>query len=495
MRTGSSCDDVAAMPDAATPTAPGTPGTALGLGGSLLIAFGAIGAGGTLVGDTLLAGTPFEALRYGHGSMLALGCVYAGILVLAIAWLQLGQGVREHRVDARRVLRTACVWAAPLTVCPPLFSRDLYSYLAQGALALHGFDPYTTGPSRLPAVFTENVHRTWQDTPTPYGPLHILLTRAVASVSGDNVMAGVLLTRLVFASGLVLLGAALPGLCRILHARTGFALWFAVANPMMLVLLLGGGHNDMLAIGLTAAATLFVLRGRPGAGMALLALALAVKVVLLVVLPFLVWIMARANPQATLSRRTAVAVRQAAVAIVPVFLTLTALAGHGFGWVRALDVSSLIVNWMSAPTGLGELIGRALALDTADEELLISCMRLAGLVTLAVLLTLLWWRARSGMPVFVLRDAMIALALAAVLLPATLPWYYCWAMPFAAVLPWSRRRLAVACAGALWLTVSYYPTGESAVENWDYVGLTLAAAALLGAAAAYSGQVRVQVQA
>lgn len=473
------CDD-----DRAMPAFPLSSAAIVGLGGSLLVAFGAAGAGGTLVGDGPFVGTPFEALNYGHGQMLAVGSVYAGILVLALAWVRLGLTVRTGTADTREVARTSALWAVPLLVCPPLFSRDLYSYVAQGALAAHGLDPYTTGSSQLPVALHENVHRVWQDTPTPYGPVHILLTRAVASVTGEDVVFGVLLTRLVFAAGLVLLAAALPGICRVLGTRPEFALWFAVANPLMLVLVLGGGHNDMLAIGLVAAATLFVLRGKHFGGLALLALAIAVKVTMLVALPFLLW---------AVSRRLHVAAGKALVAVVPTFLAATLLAGHGFGWVHALDSTSLIVNWMSVPTALGEAIGQALTTDWSDQQLLIDCMRTAGMVTLAVLIAVLWWRSRSGAPPVVLHNTTLALALAAVLLPATLPWYFSWAIALGGVLRWTKPRLAVACAGAVWLVVCDYPTGEAAVYDWNYVAVTLAVAAALGVAAVYVEPHRVEV--
>ena len=35
----------------------------------------------------------------------------------------------------------------PLLLTPPLFSRDVYSYVAQGKLMAGGFNPYLTGPS------------------------------------------------------------------------------------------------------------------------------------------------------------------------------------------------------------------------------------------------------------------------------------------------------------------------------------------------------------
>jgi alpha-1,6-mannosyltransferase len=193
------------------------------------------------------------------------------------------------------------------------------------------------------------------------------------------------------------------------------------------------------------------------------------------------------------SRRLHLAVGKALAAMVPTFLAVTLLAGHGFGWVQALNSTSLIVNWMSLPTGLGEVLGQALSLDWSDQELLIDCMRVVGMITLTVLVAVLWWRSRSGAPLVVLRNATLALVLAAVLLPASLPWYFSWAIALGAAVPWTRARLACASAVAVWLVVCDYPTGEAAVYDWDYVGITLAVAALIGAAAAYLEPERVEV--
>ena len=38
------------------------------------------------------------------------------------------------------------MWAVPLLVTPPLFSRDVYSYLAIGSMMREGFNPYDSGP-------------------------------------------------------------------------------------------------------------------------------------------------------------------------------------------------------------------------------------------------------------------------------------------------------------------------------------------------------------
>lgn len=70
---------------------------------------------------------------------------------------------------------TAAAWTAPLIIAPPLYSRDVYSYLAQGAVALRGFDPYSRGAAVLDLPLRGNVAGLWQETPSPYGPLFLLL--------------------------------------------------------------------------------------------------------------------------------------------------------------------------------------------------------------------------------------------------------------------------------------------------------------------------------
>ena len=154
------------------------------------------------------------------------------------------------------------MWIAPLLLAPPLFTRDIFSYLAQGALPLHGFDPYAVGPDAMPGILTDNVHYFWQDTPAPYGPLFIIIAKSVAWLIGNNIIAGVLVMRLALLPGLALLVWALPELTRRLGGRVPVALWVAVANPMMVINMIGGGHNDLLVVGFLAAGALLALRGQ-----------------------------------------------------------------------------------------------------------------------------------------------------------------------------------------------------------------------------------------
>ena len=158
------------------------------------------------------------------------------------------------------------------------------------------------------------------------------------------------------------------------------------------------------------------------------------------------------------------------------------LSGVGLGWIPALDAPSLIVNWMSLPTGAGQLAHAMTSpLHGLSSEPFIVVCRLLGSGVFLVLLAWQWWLARDGGPVAV-RCAAIALLWAALLAPATLPWYFTWALVLAAALPWRREPLALVVVGSTWLVLATYPTGESAFDSWPYqVGMV--AVALVAATA------------
>jgi alpha-1,6-mannosyltransferase len=452
----------------------------MGLAGSLMMLVGAFGAGGVLVRDPLMTNSPVGFWRYGHGQTLAAVLVYGGVGLMAWAWIRLGRDVLAHRVGGRAVLTTAFVWILPLLASPPLFTRDVFSYLAQGALPLHGLDPYAVGPEAMPGILTDNVHYFWQDTPAPYGPLFILIAKFIAWVVGNNIILGVVLMRLALLPGLALLVWALPELTRRLGGRPALALWIIIANPMMVINMIGGGHNDLLVVGLLAACSLLALRGRHVSGIVLVTLAMAVKASAAVALPFLVLIWAA---HMTGSRR--VRISKAAAAGIGVFAVVfaacTFAAQVDLGWLPALSAPSMIVNWMSIPTAVGQIFGGIASLFGASPQPFINVARGIGIAVLLVLAAKQWWAARDGGPDAVRRAGIVLFAVA-VLSPATLPWYVSWGMALLAMTAWTPRGLQYMVFGSLMLIVVYYPNGEDGLYNWAY----LAGCALLAALAAVS---------
>lgn len=449
----------------------------LGLVGSLAVFIGGIGCTGILFTDPILDDGPLSALRSGHGRDLAIVVLYLGLGLMVGAWVRLGRDVLAGRAGGRAVMACAGAWLGPMLVSPPLFTGDVYAYLAQGVLTLHGFDPYTVGPDVLSGPVADNVAGLWQATGSPYGPLFLLLAKGVVAVTGNGIISGVLLMRLVMLPGLALLGYALPGLVRHLGGRTSVALWVAVANPLVLTQLIGGPHNDILMVGLLALATLLVLNGRHGSGLAVAAAAVAIKASAGIALPFLVLIWADRLPGGRLAR-TATATAASLAIVATVYLTANWVLGVPLTELPDLAAPLRIVDWLSVPTGLGEILHGILGHATgADEYSFVSVTRLLGVLALAVLTARQWWLARAG-GAEVVRQMAVVLALTAVLSPTTLPWYFSWALAMGAALPWTTRALSFLIAGSVWLMIVDYPNGYIGLSNWPYLAAGAGCAAL-----------------
>lgn len=450
---------------------------ALGALGSVLMLGGSFGAGGTLVSDPLLGTGPLSAWRFGHGRDLATAVVYAGFALLVWAWVRLGRGVLAHLVNARAVLTAAAAWINPMLVAAPLFTRDVYSYLGQGLLALHGLDPYLLGPAVLTGPIPENVHPVWMTTPAPYGPLFIGIAQVLVLLAGENIITAVILTRLVLLCGLVLLVCSLPGLVRHLGGRLPVALWLAVASPMTVVQLVGGPHNDLLVVGLLAGGTLLVLNGRHGSGIAVVTLAMAVKATAGLALPFLVWVWA-ARLTGPRWERFFRAVLPALSIFAVVFGSVMLLTGTGLGWLPALSAPGLIINYLSLPTAFGQFL-HSLATVFLDVGMgpFVEAGRLIGILVLVAFGVWNWWQARDGGAGAVRRAATVLFA-AALLSPTVLPWYLSWGMALACALPWKPRAMCWVVGGTVLLTLAYYPDGEQAMYNGPFVAVSIAAALL-----------------
>ncbi|MET0132544.1 MAG: polyprenol phosphomannose-dependent alpha 1,6 mannosyltransferase MptB [Kibdelosporangium sp.] len=389
---------------------------------------------------------------YGLGRVV----FYAGIGLLVWAWLRL------RSADRRQVLIAIGVWAVPLLASAPVLSQDLYIYLAQGAIAHAGLDPYTVGPSGLGSPLTDRVSWVWEDTPSPYGPLFILLMKSIVAVSGPNLVLAAAITKVVIASGLVLLCATLPGLASHLGGNAARALWLGAANPLVLVHLVGGAHNDLLMIALLASGTLLVLDRKHLAGVAVVGFAVGIKVTAAIALPFLVWVWA-----AHLRRRGFVtAAGTGTVVVVATFALCTLAAGVDLGWLGALGGNSLLIHWLSLPTGVGELFG------------IIPAARIAGWALLGGIILWLWWRSREGGPKAV-GDAAWALLATVLLSAVTMPWYFSWPLVLAAGFAAPAIVTGAIAGASVWLVIINYPNGDTGLYNWWWVLLTAAAGVLV----------------
>jgi alpha-1,6-mannosyltransferase len=165
--------------------------------------------------------------------------------------------------------------------------------------------------------------------------------------------------------------------------------------------------------------------------------------------------------------------------VLPVFALCTLAAGVSLGWLPALSASSVVVEWISIPTAVGQLSHTiASGFTTVPSETFMSVARLAGWLVLIALVGRQWWRARSGQPTETIRRAAVAMLIVALFSPATLPWYFSWALILSAGLAWSGPRLVLGVFGSVWITLITYPTGTSALYDWAILPLFVVLAGL-----------------
>jgi len=321
------------------------------------------------------------------------------------------------------VLDRRLVWGAILLVLavfaavPPLLSQDVYSYVDYARLGVvHDLNPYVHPPS---AVAADPVYEEvgWTEATSAYGPLFTLMTYPLAWLPVDAAV--YLLKALTAASvlGLAVLVARLAPMRGVDPLR---AAAFVALNPLVLVHVVGGGHNDAMAMLVAVAGCAAVLALRPASSGFAIASAIGLKLSAAFVAPFALLGAAR--------RAAGVGgggggrfLLGAAIAV----LAIGAVGYTAFGW-HWLDSLGLAgenqgrVSNYSVPNLISELLN-------LDIDLIRAAASAAYLSLLAALLLWTWrgadWLRAAGW-------AALGLLLATAWL---LPWYLIWALPLAAL--------------------------------------------------------------
>jgi alpha-1,6-mannosyltransferase len=335
-------------------------------------------------------------------------------------------------------------------------------------------DPYAVGPIDNPNALLDNVSPIWTITTAPYGPAFIMIAKLITMLVGNHVIAGTMLLRLCMLPGLALLVWGTPRVARHLGANVPIALWICALNPLVIIHLMGGVHNEMLMVGQMIAGIALTFQGRRVSGVALITVGVAVKATAGIALPFMVWVWMRHLSDRRgyrPLRAFAIAAGASVLIFVAVFAVLSGLAGVGLGWLAALAGSVKIINWLSVPTATANLVHAIGGLFfSVNFYAVLQVARVAGIVIIAVALPVLWWRFRHDD-----RQALtgIAWAMLVVVLfaPAALPWYYSWPLAVSAPLIQSRLALAAIAAFSTWIMVVFKPDGAHGMYSWPHVVL------------------------
>jgi glycosyl transferase family 87 len=324
---------------------------------------------------------------------------FAAYLAVLLSAPKLGRGFVWGAI-ALLVVAFACV--------PPLLSHDVYSYVDYARLgAVHGLDPYVHPPAAAPAD-PAFAHVTWPHTTSAYGPLFTLATWPLAWLP---VSAAVYALKAAAAAAVLALAVLVAKLAPARGVEPLRAAAFVALNPLVLVHVAGGAHNDGLATLAAMAGVAAVLAAREITGGVALVAAVAIKSSTAVVAPFALLGSAKRG-RLLLGGLLATAVTLVAAQLA-----------FGWSWLGAIGLAGenqSHASHLSIPTTTARLTG-------LDPD----ATRIAALTLYAAALAyLLTWTWRGG-------DWLRAAAWATTgLLLATswlLPWYLIWSLPLAAL--------------------------------------------------------------
>jgi alpha-1,6-mannosyltransferase len=178
-----------------------------------------------------------------------------------------------------------------LLFIPPMLSRDIYSYSFYGrAMTVYHANPFLVKPISHPHDVLFPLIG-WRFQPSDYGPLFNFLSFVISKAAGNNIASNVLGFK-VFA--LVFYAASLPLVYtltrRISPGRENLALAIAAWNPLLLLHMIGGGHNDSAMVFFVILGLLLYKKDHAVWGLISVVLAVMVKAVAaLALLPYLVF--------------------------------------------------------------------------------------------------------------------------------------------------------------------------------------------------------------
>lgn len=348
--------------------------------------------------------------RLGEG-FLSRPMVYLCLLWLAIAlWVAVLVLARELGLRIVATLAAALIFLFALA--PPLLSLDVFSYVSYGRLgAEHGLNPYEHAPAAIPGDAAASRVVDYRDAVSVYGPAFTLLSYPLAALGVPFALWSL---KLIAAAAVASIAWIVARLARLRGVDPAAAVAFVALNPLVLVQVVGGAHNDALMVAVATAALAAALLVRPAAAGAGFVLAAAVKVSGLLYAPFALLGARPARSRARMLAGAALAIALAGA---------ISLAAFGTSVDAALTVAGenqdRISRWSVAATAAR---ASGLDVDLIRTVLAIGLAATLGGLAIAVVRGFDWVRAAGW--------AALAVLVASVYI---VPWYLIWVLPVAAI--------------------------------------------------------------
>jgi hypothetical protein len=459
------------------------PGVA-GFVGALCVLIGVAQAGSPFVlkaPGAWFFGVSARAPSAESGTFLSIVLAYAGLVVMIGSWFEVVRTLRRNPgAPLGSVVAIAIAWALPVLVMPPLFSRDVYSYVAQGEMITRGFNPYAHGPSVLGSGrILRLVDPLWRHARAPYGPAWERLSGGIIHLAGHDVLSALVGFRAVALVGVGLIAVGVPALARSMGRDEAVAFALGVLNPLVLLVLLGGAHNDALMLGLLVLGCAAARRNHVMIGLALCVLAGEVKIPALIGVVFIGWWWGEAESSRRRRLRMAIALSSAA----GLTALVSALSGLGWRWLGGLSDPGVVVSWLDPASAMGLSLSHLVRLLGGGEHsgAFVVGARAAGLVLAALIAVALIANSRRIGDLQALGWSLLAFV---VFGPVIWPWYETWGFVFLAVVAegWTLRIVLAFSAVACFADV---PAARSFGTN-DPVLAVICWGCLVGAVSAYT---------
>jgi alpha-1,6-mannosyltransferase len=373
-----------------------------------------------------MPGGPFSSIgsTRAHPPVFAIIAVYGGMILLVRVWIGFLRHVNAHRgMPVRRVVLVVVIWALPLLLAPPLFSRDVYSYAGQGEMVSHHIDPYVYGTGVLGSTpFSTLPDSIWTNTPSPYGPTFLSIDGVLDKASGHKILPDILLLRLLELAGIALIVAATPSVARRLGRDPAQAVLLGAGCPLVLMTMIGGAHNEALMLGLLMAGLAVAMRWGTIPGVVLCAVAAGVKSPALLGVLFLGWIWA--GPGASVVRRLTHTVGAGLIALSTLEV-ISWLSGSGWGWVgatTAANKSFTAVTPVNAISKAASAVGNVLDVhfSSLGARTVVSAIGLACAAAIGI------WLLLTSSRFTLHRNLGLTLLVVALLGPILWSWYATW---------------------------------------------------------------------
>ncbi|MDR3710176.1 MAG: hypothetical protein P4L33_17920 [Capsulimonadaceae bacterium] len=342
---------------------------------------------------------------------------------------------RNQKLYVPLILAVGLVFRLILIAAKPSLSTDIYRYIWDGRLILHGINPYHWAPFdgrlarfRDAAIWFPMEYKYYN---TVYMPVSQAIFALNAAIFGTSI-AGF---KLVYA----LIDALVMGLIAvILRARNLPVInvyWYAWC-PLPITEIALSGHQDVVGVALLLSAFLLMLRDRPLPAAALLVAAGFTKGFAFLLLP----LFAR--------RYGAPFIRVAVIALLilgmPLYLCLPSFL-HGMKqYLGTVHVNSGIFHFVY--TGFRMMLAPGDAYDLTS--------RLSNVVVLWIM----WWSVRRPIDTDdeIIRRSIIVIAVCLLVVPTLFPWYIVWLLPLVTVFRRKPSTAFIVISGTVVLMYFYY---------------------------------------